>query len=89
MAFEPGTLKFESHALLTRQATIPKALICHRYMLSTLTWNLPISENDITCVKQSLDMIVNRYVTTWLEIPIVGTFESFDNIQLSKGKFGI
>ena len=34
-------------------------------------------------------MIVNRYVRTGLEIPIVGTFESFDNIQLSKGKFGI
>ena len=34
-------------------------------------------------------MIVNRYVRTWLEIPIVGTSESFDNIQLSKGKFGI
>ena len=50
-----------------------KILICQRYVLSKLSWNLNIADIDITWVKQSLDNIVNQYVRSWLEIPISGT----------------
>ena len=60
--------------------------IYHRYILSKLSWNLTIADIDMTCIKQSLDSIVNQYVRSWLEIPISSTL---DTIQLSKGKFGI
>ena len=63
-----------------------KILIYNRHVLSKLSWNLTIADNDMTWVKQSLDSIVNQYVRGWLEIPIAGTF---DIIQISKGKFGI
>ena len=52
-----------------------KILICQRYVLPKLSWNLSIADIDITWVKQSLDNIVNQYVRSWLEIPISGTLD--------------
>ena len=45
------------------------------YVLSKLSWNLTIANIDITWVMQSLDSIVNKYVRSWLEIPIAGTLD--------------
>ena len=55
-------------------------------MLSKLSWNSTIADIDITWIKQSLDITVDQYVRSWLEIPIAFTR---DIIQLSKRKFGI
>ena len=63
-----------------------KLLIYQRYVLSKLSWDLTIADLSSTWVKQSLDPIVNRFVRTWLEIPISGTL---DIISLSKEKYGI
>ena len=45
------------------------------YVLSKLSWNLTIANIDITWVMRSLDSIVNKYVRSWLEIPIAGTLD--------------
>ena len=55
-------------------------------MLSKLSWNSTIADIDITWIKQSLDITVDQYVRSWLEIAIAFTR---DIIQLSKRKFGI
>ena len=65
----------DTKAMMKRIDDLPlhpknKLFIYNCYVLSKLSSNLTIADIDIT----------------WLEIPIVGTF---DIIQLSKGKFGI
>ena len=61
-----------------------KMLIYQQYVLSKLSWNLTITDADMTWVKQSLDGVVNQYAKSWLEIPIAGTLNI---ILLSKDKF--
>ena len=63
-----------------------KIQIYSRYILPKLSWDLTISDINVTWVKQVLDPILKSYIRLWLEIPISGTL---DVLSLSKDKLGI
>ena len=60
--------------------------IYQRYILPKLSWDLTISDINVTWVKQVLDSILKAYIRQWLEIPISGTL---DILALPKSKLGI
>ena len=63
-----------------------KILIYQKYVLSKISWDLTVSKISITWIKENLDNIVNKYVRSWLEIPISGTLKI---TTLSKRNFGL
>ena len=63
-----------------------KLLLYNQYFLSKISWDLTITDIDITWVKQNLDSICHRYFRRWLEIPVSGTVEI---LQLSRSLFGL
>ena len=63
-----------------------KLLLYNQYFLSKISWDLTITDIDITWVKQKLDSICHSYFRGWLEIPVSGTVEI---LQLSRSQFGL
>ena len=57
-----------------------------KFLMSKISWDLTISDINITWVKQTLDSVSSSFVRKWLEIPINGTL---DIVTLSKEKFGL
>ena len=55
-----------------------------KFLMSKISWDLTISDINITWVKQTLDSVSSSFVRKWLEIPINGTL---DKVTLSKEKF--
>ena len=62
-----------------------KLLLYHRFVLSKLSWHLPIADLS-NWVVDNLDNIVTRYVRKWLELPISATISS---LILNKSRYGI
>ena len=63
-----------------------KILLYQRYVLSKISWHLPVADILITWVKQNLDNIASKFIRQWLEIPIASTLNV---IRQSKNKFGL
>ena len=57
-----------------------------KFLMSKISWDLTISDINITWVKHTLDSVSSSFVRKWLEIPINGTL---DIVTLSKEKFGL
>ena len=63
-----------------------KILVYQKYILSKISWDLTVAKITDTWVKENLDSIVNKYLRSWLEIPISGTLKIS---SLSKSKYGL
>ena len=62
-----------------------KILLYQRYVLSEISWYLPVVDLPITSAKQKLNNIASKFICSWLEIPTAGTLNI---IRQSKNKFG-
>ena len=58
-------------------------IIYSKFLLSKISWDLTISDINITWVKQTLDSVSASFMRKWLEIPINGIL---DIVMLSKEK---
>ena len=57
-----------------------------KFLFSKISWDLTISDINISWVKLPLDSVSASFMRKWLEIPING---SLDIVTLSKEKFGL
>ena len=63
-----------------------KIMLYQRYVLSKISWHLTIADLPITWVKQNLDNIASKFISTSLEILVAGTLNI---IRQSKNEFGL
>ena len=63
-----------------------KLLLYHRYVLSKLSWHLPIADLIKTWVVENLDSAVTRYIRKWFELPISA---SISGLIVSKSHYGL
>ena len=63
-----------------------KILVYQKYILSKISWDLTVTNITDTWAKEKLDSVVNKYLRSWLEIPISGTLKI---ASLSKSKYGL
>ena len=63
-----------------------KLSLYHRFILSTIAWNLTIADLSKTWVVQHLDTIVAKFVRHWLELPISATLSQ---LIISKSNYGL
>ena len=63
-----------------------KILLYSRYLLSKVSWHFTVASLSKAWVAENIDLVVNKYIRKWLEIPVSGTLS---NVYLAKNKFGL
>ena len=63
-----------------------KILLYSRYPLSKFSWHFTVATLSKTWVSVNMDLVVNKFVRKWLELPISGTLS---NVFLTSNKFGL
>ena len=63
-----------------------KLLLYHRYVLSKVSWHFTVADIRRTWVTDNLDILVSRYIHSWLDLPVSATVTS---LVLTQNQFGL